>query len=325
MPDHPERRFRLRGCLLAGAVGDALGAPVEFDSLPQIRRAHGDAGVTDLVASAYGPPGRITDDTQMTLFTADALATGTDLAAAYQDWLRTQETSTPPAGAAGLAAQAWLYDQRAPGNACLSGLRARRAGATGPVNVQSKGCGTVMRAAPYGALADADAAVRAAIAGSELTHGHPTAGVSSAALALLVHLLLAGDDLTGAVTATITGLRELPDHEETTDALQEAADAAVAGRPSAERLEKLGEGWVAEEALGMSVYCALAYPGADQVREALVLAVNHGGDSDSTGAITGNVLGALHGEAAVPADWAAAVEGRDTILDVADRLASARI
>lgn len=70
----------------------------------------------------------------------------------------------------------------------------------------------------------------------------------------------------------------------------------------------------------MSVHCALAHPAPDEMREALLLAVNHSGDSDSTGAITGNILGALHGERAVPAAWAAAVEGRETILDLAERL-----
>lgn len=72
----------------------------------------------------------------------------------------------------------------------------------------------------------------------------------------------------------------------------------------------------------MSVHCALVHPGPDDMREALLLAVNHSGDSDSTGAITGNILGALHGEQAVPAEWAAGIEGRETLLQPADRLLS---
>lgn len=65
-------RDRLVGSILGGAIGDALGAPIEFDSLDRIRRRHGPAGLTDY-APAYGRIGAITDDTQMTLFTADGL------------------------------------------------------------------------------------------------------------------------------------------------------------------------------------------------------------------------------------------------------------
>lgn len=328
----PDRRSRTRGCLLAGAVGDALGAPVEFDGLAGIRAAHGPDGVTGLLPSGYGPPGLITDDTQMVLFTVEALLSDGEadraeaLHAAYLRWLRTQETVAPPPGATGLTARAWLYSARAPGNACLSGLRTGRRGTLdAPANPDSKGCGTVMRSAPFGLdprLRTPAEVTAAALAGSVLTHGHPTAGVAAAGLAVLVHQLLDGVDLRDAVRHTVDHLRGLPGHDETTAALDAAIAAAEDGPPTAERLVALGEGWVAEEALAMSVYCALAHPGPDGMRDALLLAVNHGGDSDSTGAITGNVLGARHGEAAVPTEWARAVEGRDTLLDLADRLAA---
>jgi ADP-ribosylglycohydrolase len=325
----PDRRSRTRGSLLAGAIGDALGAPVEFDGLDGIRAAHGPAGVTGLLPSGYGPPGLVTDDTQMVLFTVEALLAEGDRAealhAAYLRWLRTQETAAPPPGTTGLAALAWLYSARAPANPCLSGLRAGRRGTLdAPANPGSKGCGTVMRSAPFGLdprLRTPSDVTAAALAGSVLTHGHPTAGVAAAGLAVLVHHLLDGADLPDAVRRTVDHLRGLPGHEETTAALDAAVAAAADGPPTAERLVALGEGWVAEEALAMSVYCALAHPGPDGMRDALLLAVNHGGDSDSTGAITGNVLGARHGEVAVPDEWAHAVEGRDTLLDLADRLA----
>ncbi len=63
---------RFLGCMLGGAVGDALGAPVEFMSRQEILRKFGPRGLTDL-APAYGGIGKITDDTQMTLFTAEGL------------------------------------------------------------------------------------------------------------------------------------------------------------------------------------------------------------------------------------------------------------
>ena len=63
---------RIAGCLLGGAIGDALGAAIEFDSIDEIRRSHGPDGVTDYV-EAYGRRGAITDDTQMTLFTTEGI------------------------------------------------------------------------------------------------------------------------------------------------------------------------------------------------------------------------------------------------------------
>ena len=63
---------RVRGCLLGGAVGDALGTLVEFLSLDEIRQRFGPQGVTGY-EPAYGRRGAITDDTQMTLWTAEGL------------------------------------------------------------------------------------------------------------------------------------------------------------------------------------------------------------------------------------------------------------
>jgi ADP-ribosylglycohydrolase len=327
--DLQQRRSRARGCLLAGAIGDALGAPVEFDALVTIRSRFGPSGVTDFVPSPYGSAGLVTDDTQMTLFTAEALLAtdppelGDRLHAAYRRWLATQEQPAPREGATGLAAQPWLYAARAPGNACLSGLRAAHRGTVAaPVNAGSKGCGTVTRSAPFGLsaqLSTSEAVAEAAITGACLTHGHPTARLAAAAFAVIVRHLVDGHGLAESVSAATALVARYPGHEETTAALGRAV-AAADGPATPERLHRLGKGWIAEEALAMSVYAVLTHPDPDQLRAALLFAVNHDGDSDSTGAITGNLLGALHGDAAVPADWAAQVEGRDTVLHLGARL-----
>lgn len=74
----------------------------------------------------------------------------------------------------------------------------------------------------------------------------------------------------------------------------------------------------AEEALGIAVYCALAAAG--DFKRGVVLAVNHGGDSDSTGAITGNILGALLDVDAIPGRWLEQLEMREVIEQLADEL-----
>ncbi|WP_037840897.1 ADP-ribosylglycohydrolase family protein [Streptomyces sp. NRRL WC-3549] len=347
--DTVARRARVRGTLLGGALGDALGNPVEFLSLDGIRRAHGDQGVRGMTADPDGVVGRITDDTQMTLFTAEGLirahvrtrSTGTAgseyalVRNAYLRWLDTQNHPAPPARGGGspvrtglLRQHAWLYARRAPGNACLTGLAAGHTPAPGtplerpgPVNPQSKGCGTVMRSAPFGLVgADAPTAFGLAARCARITHGHPTGGYAAGALAAIVTYLLEGDSPAGAVLRAMDLLALHRNHEETTAALRAAVDLAALGRPSAEAVETLGAGWVAEEALAIAVYCALVLPGPEDVAEALLLSVNHSGDSDSTGSVCGNLLGAHHGDAALPVSWLAATEGRAVIAELADDL-----
>ncbi|MFJ9056223.1 ADP-ribosylglycohydrolase family protein [Streptomyces sp. NPDC102409] len=343
------RRTRVRGALLGGAVGDALGNPVEFLSLDGIRRTYGERGVRGLVADADGVAGRITDDTQMTLFTVEGLIRARSRAAskgnggaetetvrhAYLRWLDTQNHASPPARAGDdpvrtgwLRQQPWLYARRAPGNACLTGLASGPTPAPGvelvlpgPVNPHSKGCGTVMRSAPFGLLgADAAEAFSLAARCALITHGHPTGAYAAGTLAAIVTHLLEGDSPEGAVLRAMDLLGRRREHEETTAALRAAVDLAALGRPSAERVESLGAGWVAEEALAIAVYCVLVLPGAEDVAEALLLSVNHSGDSDSTGSVCGNLLGAHHGDVRLPAAWLARTEGRSVIAEIADDL-----
>ncbi|MFI6482169.1 ADP-ribosylglycohydrolase family protein [Nonomuraea sp. NPDC050663] len=336
--DFPDR---VRGCLLGGAIGDALGAPIEFESLREIRKNHGISGIESYVPDWRGQLGLITDDTQMTLFTVEGLLAGGDpvheVRQAYLRWLDTQQHRTPPppvepwrTGA--LREQGWLYSRRAPGNACLSGLRRTlthdpydtlRAGAAGDVNPASKGCGTVMRSAPFGLVtADPRAAFELSAACAQITHGHPTGYLAAGAFAAIITLVTGGEPLFSAVEGALELTRSYPAHEETTAALEHAVELAAAGIRSPEAVESLGGAWVAEEALAISVYCALVTGGA--VTAALLLSVNHSGDSDSTGSLTGNLLGAALGQEALPAPWLSPLEGRQTITELADRLAEVR-
>ena len=92
------------------------------------------------------------------------------------------------------------------------------------------------------------------------------------------------------------------------------------GRPDLENIHALGEGWVAEETLGIALYCALRHQ--DDFSAGIIAAVNHNGDSDSTGAVTGNILGALLGYEAIADQWKADLELSDVILEIADDLAN---
>ena len=83
-------------------------------------------------------------------------------------------------------------------------------------------------------------------------------------------------------------------------------------------IRQLGEGWVAEETAAIAVYCALRY--ADDFERAIIASVNHSGDSDSTGAVTGNILGAYLGYSAIPEKFLDNLELADILTDFATRL-----
>lgn len=322
-------RATYRGCLLGGAVGDALGAPIEFMTLAEIRQRFGPAGVTDLVEGEW-PAGSVTDDTQLTLFTAEAmirgrhrwLARGIASAAgvarrAYLRWLHTQGEPVPEDVLDG-----WLVEvpalraRRAPGTTCLSALRAGGTGTTESPANDSKGCGGVMRVAPVGlALSGPSFDVGCELAA--ITHGHPTGQLAAGYLAHVVADVLDGSDLRDAAYAALGPLGEEHGHEETTAAVETALGLAAMGRPSPAVVESLGGGWVADEALAIGLYCAIV--GRD-FAHGVLLAVNHGGDSDSTGSIAGNLLGLVHGERGIPRRWLERLELREVITEVADDL-----
>ena len=335
----PDRANRYRGCLLGGAVGDALGAAVEFMDLPAIRHQFGAGGIRDLVP-AYGRVGAITDDTQMTLFTAEGMLRADVRGStrgicsfpgvvhhAYMRWFRTQEKGaklpTEPAFDGWLITHRELFALRAPGNTCLSALRAAPGWGT-PATNDSKGCGGVMRVAPVGLYAatthaNAEETFKWGCETAALTHGHPTGQLPAGVLAVLIRELAGGGALGDALATAKKLLRKPPRHEETLVAIEKAERLAASTAPAEECLPQLGEGWVAEEALAVALFCALR---AKSLEEGVIMAVNITGDSDSTGAIAGNLLGAMLGADQIPSRWLDTLELKDVIVEIADDLAT---
>ncbi len=324
---------RIRGCLLGGAIGDALGAPVEFLSLAEIRAAFGPEGVRGL-APAYGRLGAITDDTQMTLFTVEGLVRAHErgrergichyasmVHESYLRWLETQgETSAHPNFAtlepSRLSLSPALRHQRGPGGTCLSALAGARMGALEERLNNSKGCGGVMRVAPVGLTGLADPfTVGCEVAA--VTHSHPSGYLAAGALALALGRVMDGASLREGLAAGAAELTRWDGHEECLRALERAIGDADDGPATPESVASLGAGWVAEEALAIAVRCAL---GAESFADGVLAAVNHGGDSDSTGSIAGSILGTALGVGAIPSGWIEAVEARAEIEWAAEAL-----
>ena len=333
---------RYRGCLLAGAVGDALGAPVEFMKLSAIKSRFGEKGIVDYTPF-YGKLGSITDDTQMTLFTAEGLLRGhvreslrgiasySDCVGhAYQRWLITQgkRSHCDVVGEDGwLFKVRELHADRLPGKTCISALISKSKFGRRAENT-SKGSGGVMRVAPVGLMfhrTDIDQAVPEVFElGCEvarLTHGHPSGYLSGGVMAVLIFLLTSGMNFLEAVQI---GKRLVYGHPD--DPEQEVGNKIHAAEVYAtchhdenpeSVIRKLGGGWVAEEALAIAIYVCLR---AKNLEEALILAVNHSGDSDSTGSIAGQIMGAWHGVNAIPLRWLKNLELCEVIQTIADDL-----
>ncbi|MEU4270971.1 ADP-ribosylglycohydrolase family protein [Streptomyces sp. NPDC026092] len=329
-------RARVRGCLLGGAMGDAFGAGVAHLSLDAIRAAHGPEGLTEPVP-AHGRRGAVTAATQMTLFTVDGLIraqvrrdTGawhppTDVHRAHLRWAATQRDWGPDERRKDngwLAREEWLYVRRDPARACLTGLGDEHLGTLDkPKNPGATDSGALVRSAPFGLLVgwEPQLVCQLAVECAAQTHGDPAAYLAAGALAVVVHGLARGESVDGSVQRALAQLAPRPGHQPVTDALQRALGAVRQGMPNAGRVTDLGaDEDRAEGQLAAAVYCALV---GEDIRHGLRLAVNHDGPSAATGAVTGALLGALHGETALPPAWLAELEGRSTVLELADDFA----
>ncbi|MFD9906781.1 ADP-ribosylglycohydrolase family protein [Streptomyces sp. NPDC059063] len=338
-------RSRVRGTLLGAAVGDALGAGADGLGLDEIRARHGADGLTEPEPrpdtgpgghGGHGSRGTVTAATQLTLFTVDGLIraqvrrdTGawhppTDLHRAYRRWAATQRDWGPDERRTEdgwLAREEWLYARRAPARACLTGLADDRMGTLDvPKNPGERGPDAAARSAPFGLLVgwEAQLVLQLAVECAVQTHGHPTAYLAAGAHTVIVHGLARGESLDGAIQRTLALLAARPGHQPVTDGLRHALGAVRQGMPTAARVEELIGDGDAAGVLAAAVYCALV---GEDIRHGLRLAVNHGGPSSAAGALCGALLGALHGETALPPGWLTELEGRATVLELADDFA----
>lgn len=327
---------RIVGCLVGGAIGDALGAPIEFDSWETIQDKFGPAGVTGFVET-YGLLGAVTDDTQMTLFTTEGLIRAsvrgrtkgichppTVVRHAYLRWLWTQGNGGPLAeafGDGGDVPDGWLvgfpalHHRRAPGLTCLGALEQGGGGSVENPPNNSKGCGGVMRAAPVG-FVSMPAADRFELGCqiAAITHGHSCGYLPAGFLAAVVGELIDGSDLVQALDVARRVLVTWEHSAETLEAVDRGRRLGEQRLPTPGDLAGLGGGWTGEEALSIAIACAVS---ARTFEAGVLVAVNHSGDSDSTGSITGNILGSLFDQGGIDWDWRQTVQFLDLMESMA--------
>lgn len=305
---------RYKGCLIGGAIGDALGAPVENMGLEEIRRTFGEEGITDFEPWDGFAAGSYSDDTQLTLATARGCIkaahernfSGMAVSLIYEEYL------------------GWLKDQdnplmrRRPGRTCLSALSSGQMGTVeNPIN-DSKGCGGLMRVSPVGLAFPPSEAFYQGARVAAITHGHPSGYLPAGFLADAIARLVRGDDLGEAVEGGLLELARYPGFEETLMSVQGALGLLLGSLPVEKAIANIGKGWIATEALAIALYLAFGF--SQNWLGGVLAAVNHSGDSDSTAAITGSLLGTWLGLGAIPRNLVQGVEDSASILSVATQM-----
>lgn len=356
----PRAKDQVLGCMLGGAVGDAFGYTVEFEDYRRIVKKYGEKGITRYNLDRHGIA-EISDDTQMSLFTAAGILLGmtrghmrgvmgridTYCRWTYLDWLHTQEWTSRHKDA---RVDSWLMDvpglyaRRAPGNTCLSALHAIEE--CREVLNNSCGCGGVMRTAPLALLnqlhgyANGDKLFcdMCAAEAARITHKHPLGFIPSAILNdILMQILESAEGEELSLECVVEkALRRLPEIVSEVDGgkkygelwpeeirkqkrlISKALDLASADIEDHYAIESIGGGWTGHEALAIAIYSAVKHK--DSFEDAIISSVNHSGDSDSTGAICGNIMGALLGRGSIPAYFTEQLELRDVIEEIASDL-----
>ena len=323
---------RIRGSMMAGAAGDALGYTVEFMSRRSIIEQYGSKGITKFDLTSDGKA-LVSDDTQMTLFTACGMLMGVTrgymrgiggqpekyVDGAYLDWYYTQ-TGRKKNMQTHDFHYTWLRDlpelahRRAPGNTCLSACESLLQGKK--VQNHSKGCGGIMRVAPmallmagywsrYKSFYNVQQMDEAGAEVAAVTHKHPLAFLPSAMLTHLIYRVIRMEEneikanIADIALETINVLDNIykGEYEEDKHFLANltrmAVKLAANSKSDAENIRMLGEGWTGDEAWAIALYCVVRHIGS--IEDAIIAAVNHDGDSDSTGAVCGNIMGAIYG------------------------------
>lgn len=346
-----KRIEKFQGCLLGGAIGDALGAPIEFNrSVVSIKNKYGEKGITRF--ELQDGKARITDDTQMTLFTANGLIwrdtrlcmkgiAPPPIAAiymAYKNWHNTQlkkEYRDNSYNICWISHLKELNVQREPGLTCMTALSSPEMGTIEkPIN-NSKGCGGLMRVAPCGlyfrsnGLNDYDilnSTGMLAAKASALTHGHPLGIIPSYVFAIIINILAHNDNVTIEEAVNIAmriyksefNITDRKTNENFIKLIEKAQKLAKENYEDADCIYELGDGFVADEALAIAIYSCLKY--SNDFEKAIVCAVNHGGDSDSTGSIAGNIMGAYLGISKIPKYYKQNIELKNEIIELASDL-----
>ena len=328
----PSRTQRFEGCLLGGAIGDAFGRLAEFRNLTRIKEKFGINGVKYIpkINGKY----LISDDTQMTLFTANGLLksflrTGdiknepnyNDIYDSYLDWYTTQVTDFNKIQIKkGLLSNEDLFSRRGPGATCLTSLKEGKPGDLDKKINMSAGNGGIMRISPIALMYhnDPELSFKVAAKCTALTHGNPRAYLPAGYLSALLSNLILDKDIFQAIEETNQILKKYNDYESTLENVNKAIFLAKENISDYEAISSIGLGKTGDEALGIALFAVLR--NTNDYKKAIETATNHDGDSDTTAAIAGNIFGVINGIDSIPKKWVNNVECGDLLRYYSKRL-----
>lgn len=295
MNQEVSRSERILGGLWGAVVGDALGVPVEFRSRDD-RKRDPVAGMRGY-GTHYQPPGTWSDDSSLLLCTVDSLINHEfnlhDMGQRFVRWYR--EGYWTPWGQ--------VFDIGGTTQKAISRLeRGVNPEMAGDSDENSNGNGSLMRILPIALrFADVPAAqlLDYAHRASSLTHRHPRSQIACGFYCLMVAALLKGSSPLEAYTASVdTGLKVYARQPY----LSEMAPFRkfVSGRIYESDESDIGSGGYVVDTLEASVWCFL---NSSSFEEAVLKAINLGGDTDTTGCVVGGLAGTHYGVQAVPNTW----------------------
>ena len=247
----------------------------------------------------------------------------------YLDWYDTQNSSNLHENKI-----CWIKNipelnvSRAPGNTCLSALASGKKGTIEqPIN-DSKGCGGIMRVAPIGLyMKNADYAGKFSAEASAITHGHPLGIIPAYVFGTMLYYIVNENmNIEDSLSKSIEqykakfNIYDLSVNQYFIDIVNKAVNLSKENKNDIDCINELGEGWVAEEAFAIAIYSCLKY--SDSFENAVICSINHDGDSDSTGSIAGNIMGAYLGYDKIPEYYINNLELKDVILELAEDLSS---
>ena len=331
---------RIKGCLYGAIAGDMLGGPVEFNSVAAIQDMYGDDGLTglrklkghDIKHDKNGRPYvRYTDDTAMArlvfrelTFESSFKTTMHSLAIRFINDMKQLD--------------GWAAVYRAPGVACKQGVQ--RLGKSKSYglrwwdtdNKDAGGCGSVMRAYPFGLFFayDYKKGVEWAVEHSRLTHSHPIALAACGAFAAGIAYAMQGKsvDEIAKIMAETADAYDNKTAKMLTNVMQKAHEAnKVVDKDVQSKMDSAifvqHQGWAAHDALAAGLYCFMRH--ANDPYRGIILGVNTPGDSDSIASIGGALLGTYNGYKRIPQAWIEHVEDKEGFENLFDNAKSCLI
>ena len=294
---------RARGILLGLACGDALGRPVEFKSASQISAEHGRLDEMIGHGTWNQPAGTITDDTEQALCIARSLVEHEEFAPADFADRFVACYDTGPFDIGGMTRRALNRLKRGD----EWGEAGQQVWEQSPEG-QNAGNGSVMRCAPLAIsyARDSERLIEVSRQSSQITHADPRCTYGCAVLNLTI---------AGMLDDAVTPLGDALDYVGS-----DAPDELVAALEPLARGESPGaletSGYVVHS-LQTALHDGLF---AESAEEAIVTAVNRGGDTDTIGAVAGAVAGARFGASTLPDRWLAALDAAEELESLADQL-----